>query len=51
MKKSGIVWTEKNLTTFLDDPSEMVPGTAMRFWGMSDKKQVANLLAYLRTFR
>lgn len=51
MKKSGIVWTEKNLIAFLDDPSDVVPGTSMRFWGISDQKQVANLLAYLRTFR
>jgi cytochrome c len=51
MKKSGIVWTEKNLTAFIDDPGDVVPGTSMRFWGMSDEKQVANLLAYLRTFK
>jgi cytochrome c len=51
MKKSGIVWTEKNLAAFLDDPSDLVPGTSMRFWGMSNEKQVANLLAYLRTFK
>jgi cytochrome c len=51
MKKSGIVWSEKNLTAFLDDPSDVVPGTSMRFWGISDEKQVANLLAYLRTFK
>jgi cytochrome c len=51
MKKSRIVWTEKNLAKFLDDPSDFVPGTSMRFWGMSDEKQVANLLAYLRTFK
>jgi cytochrome c len=51
MKKSGIVWTEKNLAAFLDDPGALVPGTSMRFWGISDEKQVASLLAYLRTFR
>lgn len=51
MKKSGIVWTEKNLAAFLAGPSDFVPGTSMRFWGISDEKQVANLLAYLRTFR
>lgn len=51
MKKSGIVWTEKNLAAFLDDPGDVVPGTSMRFWGISDEQQVANLLAYLRTLR
>jgi cytochrome c len=51
MKKSGIVWTEKNLAAFLAGPSDVVPGTSMRFWGISDEKQIANLLAYLRTFK
>jgi cytochrome c len=49
MLKSGIVWNEKTLTAFLDSPGELVPGTKMRFWGMSDQKQVGDLLAYLRS--
>jgi cytochrome c len=51
MKKSGIVWSEKNLVTFLNGPSDLVPGTSMRFWGISDEKKIADLLAYLRTFK
>lgn len=49
MAKSGIVWNEKTLAAFLDSPGELVPGTKMRFWGMSDPKQVGDLLAYLRS--
>jgi cytochrome c len=49
MVKSGIVWNDKTLPRFLDSPSGMVPGTKMRFWGMSDPKQVGDLLAYLRS--
>jgi len=49
MVKSGIVWNDKTLTAFIDSPSDLVPGTKMRFWGMSDTKQVGDLLAYLRT--
>jgi len=49
MAKSGIVWNDKTLTAFLDAPGDLVPGTKMRFWGMSDTKQVGDLLAYLRT--
>ena len=49
MAKSNIVWNEKTLTAFLDSPGELVPGTKMRFWGMSDRKQVGDLLAYLRS--
>lgn len=49
MKTSGIVWTEENLRAFVRDPAKVVPGTSMRFWGLSDEAQVANLMAYLRT--
>jgi cytochrome c len=49
MIKSGIVWNDKTLRAFLDSPSDLVPGTKMRFWGMSDAKQVGDLLAYLRS--
>lgn len=49
MKQSGIVWTEQKLAAFLKSPSEVVPGNQMRFWGIGDEQQIANLLAYLRT--
>lgn len=49
MKRSNIVWSDKTLAAFLDDPGELVPGTKMRFWGMSNAKQVGDLLAYLRS--
>ena len=49
MLKSNIVWNEKTLAAFLDSPDDLVPGTKMRFWGMSDAKQVGDLLAYLRS--
>ena len=49
MKKSGIVWSDKNLAAFLRSPSDVVPGTKMRFWGISDEQQIADLLTYLRS--
>jgi cytochrome c len=51
MKASGIVWNERTLATFLHDPAKLVPGTKMRFWGIGDERQIAALLAYLRTFQ
>ncbi|MBC7452984.1 MAG: cytochrome c family protein [Massilia sp.] len=51
MKNSGIVWSEKTLTAFLKAPSDVVPGTKMRFYGISDDKKIANLLAYLHTMQ
>lgn len=50
MKKSGIVWSEQSLAKFLNGPSDLVPGTKMSFWGLSDETKIANLLAYLRSF-
>jgi cytochrome c len=49
MQGSGIVWNDKTLAAFLDSPGALVPGTKMRFWGMSDPKQVGDLLGYLRS--
>ena len=51
MTKSGIVWDERTLSAFLRDPDKTVPGTKMRFWGIHDEKEMAALLAYLRTFQ
>jgi len=49
MKKSGLVWDEKTLAAFVRAPHDLVPGTAMRFWGIKDEQQVADLLSYLKT--
>lgn len=50
MRKSGIVWSDQTLAAFLRAPGDVVPDTKMRFWGIRDDKQVANILAYLRTY-
>lgn len=49
MKNANIVWTEQNLAAFLKAPSDFIPGNNMRFWGIGNTQQVADLLAYLRT--
>lgn len=49
MKNANIVWTEQNLASFLKSPSDFIPGNKMRFWGLGNAQQVADLLAYLRT--
>lgn len=51
MKASGIVWDDRTLATFLHDPDKLVPRTKMSFWGIGDERQIAALLAYLRTFQ
>ncbi|OON64633.1 cytochrome c family protein [Massilia sp. KIM] len=49
LRQAGFVWDEATLAAFLRDPQKVVPGNSMRFWGLSDDEQIADLLAYLRT--
>lgn len=51
MKNAGFVWSDTKLAAFIRSPGTIVPGTKMRFWGISDEQQIADLLAYLQTFR
>ncbi len=46
----GLVWDEATLTTYLTKPKDMVKGTKMAFAGLKKDDEVANVLAYLRTF-
>src|SRR5476649_860086 len=43
LQKSGIVWTEANLTKWTAGPAKVVPGTKMAFAGISSKKQQADV--------
>jgi cytochrome c len=48
MKNADFVWTDDRLRAFLRSPSDVVPGTAMRFWGVSDTRQIDDIVAFLR---
>lgn len=48
MKHSNIVWDEKTLDLFLADPAKTIPGTAMGYAGVKDKKERSDLIAYLK---
>ncbi len=47
MRNSGIVWNERTLDRFLQDPTKMVPGTAMGYAGIQDARERADLIAWL----
>jgi cytochrome c len=47
MKRSAIVWDEKNLADFLRNPQAVVPNTRMPFSGMTDEAALKALVAYL----
>jgi len=49
-KESGITWTEEAFVTYIKDPRGVVKGTKMAFAGIKDEKQIADLVAYLKTF-
>nr|WP_245436988.1 cytochrome c family protein [Mesorhizobium helmanticense] len=48
--KSGVVWDEPTLTTYLHDPKAMVKGSKMAFPGLKKDEDVANVIAYLKQF-
>jgi cytochrome c len=48
-KQSAIVWDEKTLAAYLPDPTTYLPGTSMPI-GLSEPKDVADVIAYLRLF-
>jgi cytochrome c len=47
MAKSGIVWDDKTLATYLKDPKAAVPETKMVFAGIKQQVQLDDVIAYL----
>ena len=48
MKASGLTWDEETLRNYLENPRNFLKGTRMAFSGIKKKKQMDNLLAYLK---
>ena len=48
MKASGVTWDEKSLRAYLKKPRKFIKGTRMAFAGIKKKKQMDNLVAYLK---
>jgi cytochrome c len=49
MKGHGGEWTRERLAAYLHNPAKAVPGNKMVFAGVPDERDLADLLAYLRT--
>ena len=47
MKRSGLTWDRETLDRFLENPSQVVPGTTMGYAGVKSPKERADLIAYL----
>jgi cytochrome c len=50
MAGSGLTFDEATLTTYLKGPKALVPGTNMTFPGLPKDDDIANVIAYLKTF-
>ena len=49
MKASGIVWDEKTLDGYLEDPKTFLPKNRMTYKGVKKAADRENLIAYLKT--
>ena len=47
LKRSGIVWSERELDAYIADPQKKIPANRMPYSGMSDARDRADLLAYI----
>lgn len=48
LKSSGIIWDDRSLDGWLNDPDRMVPDNEMPFNGIKDARDRADLLAFLK---
>jgi cytochrome c len=48
LKSANIVWNDKTLDEWINDPQHVVPGNQMTFAGVKDARQRADLLAFLK---
>lgn len=49
--KKGLVWSEENLSKFLESPKGFTPGTKMAFPGLKNPQERADVVAYLKTLK
>ena len=49
MKDSGLTWDEETLAKFLANPRKFMPGTKMSFSGLRREKDLANIIAFLKS--
>lgn len=47
--EGGTVWGYENMSNFLENPRQYIPGTAMSFAGLRNQEDRINIIAYLRS--
>ena len=48
LRRFGGQWTEKRLSSFIENPQAAVPGSAMEFGGVKDAEERARIIGYLK---
>src|SRR5262249_61616023 len=51
MKRANLVWDEDNLRDYIKDPQAKVKGNRMPYGGLSDPKDVDDVVAYLKDLK
>ena len=51
MKRANLVWDEANLRAYIQDPQAKVKGNRMPYGGLTDGKDVDDIIAYLKTLQ
>ena len=51
MKRANLVWDENNLRAYIQDPQAKVKGNRMPYGGLSDPKDVDDIIAYLKVLK
>ncbi len=51
MKRANLVWDEDNLRAYIKDPQSKVKGNRMPYGGLTDAKDVDDIIAYLKVLK
>ncbi|HVU44415.1 MAG TPA: cytochrome c family protein [Xanthobacteraceae bacterium] len=51
MQRANLVWDEVNLRAYLKDPQAKVKGNRMPFAGLSDPKDIDDVIAFLKQYK
>jgi cytochrome c len=51
MKRANLVWDDDNLRAYISDPQAKVKGNRMPYGGVSDPKDVDDIIAYLKVLK
>lgn len=45
----GLVWDEAQIAAYVSDPKKKIPGNKMAFAGLKNPKEIADVIAYIKT--